>query len=89
MLKPTLAKCNLSRSIKRVLLGTERGLLIWDPRTASSEKKTDKLQLIGLVCSDNSIRTMSVTNEFRPRRQVDSVFIGDDKGCLQLIGKFE
>ena len=69
------------------MLGTERGLLIWDPRTAASEKKTEKLQLIGLVCSDNSIRTMSVTNEYRPRLQIDSVFIGDDKGCVQLVGR--
>lgn len=78
----------LSFSIKRIILGTERGLLIWDPRTAASEKKSEKLQLIGIVCSDNSIRALSVTNEYRPRAPVDTILIGDDKGCLQIVGKF-
>ena len=47
-------------SIKRVLIGTERGVLLWDPRSSYQPAKSNDKPTLKLVSGiENSIRTLS------------------------------
>ena len=49
-----------SEALKRVLIGSERGVLIWDPRNSwNAEKSKEKPTLRVIAGIDNSIRSLS------------------------------
>ena len=114
--------------LRRVLLGTERGLLIWDPRMTQSDKRSGwknySLNWESFKChyrkagidSSTNTKWINKSNECQRWIQrtwlkydliitvhwppmtlyninrlkfgisaVDSIFYGDDKGCIHLV----
>ena len=72
--------------LKRVLVGTERGILIWDPRSSYNPEKPNEKPTVKVIGGfDSSIRSISVSTEFEENSESDFVFIGDDQGVVTLM----